>query len=199
VADGDGVVTETLAEPGQVVNAGQIVVRLAHAGPREAVIQLPETLRPAVGSLGQATLFGQEGVTVSTRLRQLSDAADRATRTFEARYVLEGALAGAPLGTTVTIEVPDEHSTGQRGLQVPIGSLFDAGKGPGVWVIQGEPSRVTWRPVTVQHLDDDGARITGEIQQGDEIVALGAHLLREGESVRVAGQALAGATARVQP
>jgi hypothetical protein len=84
-------------------------------------------------------------------------------------------------------------------LQVPFGSLFDAGKGPGVWVVQGKPSQVTWRPVTVQHLDDDGARITGEIQQGDEIVALGAHLLREGESVRVAGQALAGATARVQP
>src|SRR5689334_24728433 len=56
VADGDGVVAETLAEPGQVVSAGQIVVPLAHAGPREAVIQLPETLRPAVGSTGQATL-----------------------------------------------------------------------------------------------------------------------------------------------
>ena len=199
VADGDGVVTETLVEPGQVVNAGQIVVRLAHAGPREAVVQLPETLRPAIGSAGQATLFGKDAVTVPAQLRQLSDAADRATRTFEARYVLEGALADAPLGTTVTIAVPDEHSTGQGGLQVPIGSLFDAGKGPGVWVIQGEPSKVTWRPVTVQHLDDDGARITGEVEQGDEIVALGAHLLREGESVRVAGQALASATARVQP
>src|SRR5256885_14283787 len=45
VADGDGVVVETLAEPGQVVNAGQVVVRVAHAGRREAVIELPETLR----------------------------------------------------------------------------------------------------------------------------------------------------------
>src|SRR5438094_4183161 len=76
-ADGDGVVMETLAEPGQVVNAGQTVVRLAHAGRREAVIQLPETLRPAVGSVGQATLFGKEGVSVPAKLRQLSDAADR--------------------------------------------------------------------------------------------------------------------------
>ena len=82
VADGDGVVVETLAEPGQVVNAGQIVVRLAHAGPREAVIQLPETLRPAVGSIAQATLFGKEDVSVTARLRQLSDSADRLTRTF---------------------------------------------------------------------------------------------------------------------
>ena len=52
---------ETLAEPGQVVTAGQVVVRIAQAGRREAVIQLPETLRPAVGSTGQATLFGNDG------------------------------------------------------------------------------------------------------------------------------------------
>ena len=199
VADGDGVVMETLAEPGQVVNAGQTVVRLAQAGRREAVIQLPETLRPVVGSIGQATLFGKEGVSVPAKLRQLSDAADRLTRTFEARYVLDGELSNAPLGTTVTIQIPDEPSSSQGGLQVPFGALFDAGKGPGVWVINGEPATVSWRPVEVQRLNDDGARVAGQIKQGDRIVALGAHLLREGEQVRVAVQAATAATEAVRP
>jgi RND family efflux transporter MFP subunit len=199
VADADGVVIETLVEPGQVVSAGQVVVRLAHAGPREAVIQLPETLRPAVGSAGQATRFGNGGVTVPTRLRQLSNAADRLTRTFEARYVLEGELADAPVGTTVTVQIPDGQPSMQDGLQVPIGSLFDAGMGPGVWVIDGEPAKVHWRPVVVERLDDDGARIAGQLEQGNRIVALGAHLLREGEQVRVAGQAAAVATGGVRP
>ena len=189
VADGDGVVMETLAEPGQVVNAGQTVVRLAHAGRREAVIQLPETLRPALGSAAQATLFGKEGVAVPAKLRQLSNSADRLTRTFEARYVLDGELSNAPLGTTVVIQIPDGHSSGQDGLHVPIGSLFDAGNGPGVWIIDGEPAKVSWRPITVQRLDDAGAYVAGQIKQGERIVALGAHLLREGEQVRVAGQA----------
>jgi len=189
VADGDGVVMETLAEPGQVVNAGQSVVRLAHAGRREAVIQLPETLRPALGSAAQATLFGKEGVAVPAKLRQLSNSADRLTRTFEARYVLDGELSNAPLGTTVVIQIPDGHSSGQDGLLVPIGALFDTGKGPGVWVIHGEPAKVSWRPVAVQRLDDAGAYVAGQIKQGERIVALGAHLLREGEQVRVAGQA----------
>ncbi|MBS1155969.1 MAG: efflux transporter periplasmic adaptor subunit [Proteobacteria bacterium] len=198
VADADGVVMETLAEPGQVVNAGQTVVRLAHAGRREAIIQLPETLRPAIGSAGQATLFGKEGVSVPAKLRQLSDAADRLTRTFEARYVLEGDLVNAPLGATVTIRILDGHSSVQDGLQVPIGSLFDAGKGPGVWVINGEPAKVSWRPVAVQRLDDAGAYVAGQIKQGERIVALGAHLLREGEQVRVAGQA-ASATEGAHP
>jgi RND family efflux transporter MFP subunit len=191
VADADGVVMETLVEPGQVVNAGQVVVRVAHAGRREAIIQLPETLRPAVGSAGLATLFGKEGVTVPARLRQLSDTADRLTRTFEARYVLEGELTNAPLGTTVTVQIPDAHSTAQGGMSVPIGALFDAGKGPGVWIIQGEPSKVSWRPVTVQRLGDDRAHIAGQLKQGERIVALGTHLLREGELVRVAGEAVA--------
>ncbi|WP_199052342.1 efflux RND transporter periplasmic adaptor subunit [Aquitalea sp. ASV15] len=198
VADGDGVVMETLAEPGQVVSAGQPVVRLAHAGQREAVIQLPETLRPRVGSTGQASLFGADTLQVPARLRQLSQTADRLTRTFEARYVLDGDLANAPLGATVTIRIPESQAADNAGMQLPIGALFDAGKGPGVWVIHGSPAKVSWRPVTVLHLADDSARVLGPLKQGERIVALGAHLLREGEQVRLAEPAVAPAAKGVQ-
>ena len=194
VADGDGVVVETLAEPGQVVGAGQPVVRLAHAGRREALIQLPETLRPAVGSTAQASLFGREGKATTATLRQLSQSADRLTRTFEARYVLDAELASAPLGATVVVRIPDGRLAGEGGapvLQVPLGALFDAGKGPGVWVLRGEPATVAWQPVAVQRLDDAAANVVGKIQRGERIVALGAHLLREGETVRVAELAAA--------
>lgn len=193
IADADGVVMETLAEPGQVVGAGQPVVRLAHAGHREAVVQLPETLRPEIGSKGEARLFGNEGVGGAVKLRQLSSVADRLTRTFEARYVLEGALATAPLGATVTVETAVESSAGQTALQVPIASLFDAGKGPGVWVVNGSPTKITWRPLTIKRVDDDRAQVVGNIKRGEVVVALGAHLLREGSQVRVMDQAAAAA------
>ena len=184
LADADGVVMETLAEPGQVVSPGQPVVRLARAGQREAVVQLPETLRPAVGSSAQATLYGNTSGAVTARLRLLSDSADRVTRTFEARYVLEGALANAPLGSTVTLRIAEGVAQGPV-LQVPIAALYDPGKGTGVWVIDGEPAKVTWRPVQVLGLSDDAARVAGRLNVGERIVALGAHLLREGESVRL--------------
>lgn len=196
VADADGVVMETLVEPGQVVGAGQAVIRIAHAGRREAIIQLPETLRPALGSAGLASLFGKAGTASPTKLRQLSDTADRLTRTFEARYVLEGELADAPLGATVTIQIPDGQSAAQGAWSVPLGALFDAGKGPGVWVIQGQPAKVNWRPVTVQRLGDDTALVSAQLKRGERIVALGAHLLREGSPVRIADQAAAGAGAQ---
>jgi len=68
VADADGVVMTISAEPGQVVAAGQIVARLARAGSREAVVQLPETLRPQIGSVASASSFGGSGK-IPARLR----------------------------------------------------------------------------------------------------------------------------------
>ncbi|MBK1685916.1 efflux RND transporter periplasmic adaptor subunit [Rubrivivax gelatinosus] len=190
LADADGVVVETLAEPGQVVSAGQPVVRLARAGQREAVVHLPETLRPAVGSVARATLYGPRSEPVSARLRVLSDAADRVTRTYEARYVLEGALAKAPLGATVTVEIPAGASSAPA-VQVPIGAVFDPGKGPGVWVVEGEPAKVAWRAVQVLDLSDELARVAGNLKVGDRVVSLGAHLLQDGQAVRPAGKAQA--------
>ena len=183
LADADGVVVETLAEPGQVVGAGQVVVRVAHAGRREAVIELPETLRPAIGSTGRASLYGS-GLTGPAKLRQLSDAANRHTRTFEARYVLEGRLADAPLGSTISIQISQGRSA--PALQVPIGAIFDPGKGPGVWLVEGETPRVTWRAVQIAGLSGEAASVVGNLEAGDRVVALGAHLLREGEHVRLA-------------
>lgn len=183
LADADGVVMETLAEAGQVVAAGQVVLRLAQDGRREAAIQLPETLRPALGSTGQATLFGRPGPGVPATLRQLSQTADRQTRTFEARYVLDAALSNAPLGATVTLRLAGAQAAGAS-VQVPLAALHDAGKGQGVWVIGGAPAQVSWRPVKVQRLHEDGADVDG-LKAGERIVALGAHLLHQGEHVRV--------------
>lgn len=187
LADADGVVVETLAEPGQVVGAGQVVVRVARAGRREALIQLPETLRPSIGSTARATLYSG-GLTGTAKLRQLSDAANPQTRTFEARYVLEGRLADAPLGSTVSIDFP----SGSAGsiLQVPIGAIFDAGKGPGVWLVGkkgAQDHQVTWRPVQLAGIGEDSASIAGGLEAGDRVVALGAHLLHEGQQVQVFG------------
>ena len=182
VSDADGVVIETLAEPGQVVTAGQTVAKLAHSGPREAAVNLPETLRPALGSAAYATLYGST-MRVPVRLRQLSNAADPQTRTFEARYVLEGAAENAPLGATVTVHLSGDPGTDI--LQIPASSIVDRGRGPGVWVLNQPTSTVSFQPVQVRQLDEELATISGNLRQGQEVVALGVHLLHDGEHVRV--------------
>ena len=190
VADSDGTVVETLGEPGQVVAAGQTVVRVAQAGPREAVVALPETIRPPIGSPAEASLYGADGQRYSARLRQLSDAADPQTRTYEARYVLAGDAASAPLGATVTIRLAGwtADRTGQTdNMQVPLGAVLDDGRRTGVWALDRASSTVRFQPVRLVRVSDDTAVLSG-LGPGDPVVSLGAHLLQEGARVRTASE-----------
>ncbi|WP_426419732.1 efflux RND transporter periplasmic adaptor subunit [Bradyrhizobium genosp. A] len=184
-ADADGTVMETMGEPGQVVAAGQTVVRLAHAGPREAIVALPENMRPAIGSEALASVYGSEKQRWSARLRTLSDAADPQTRTYEARYVLDGDAALAPLGATVTVRIASKASRAE--IEVPVGSIFDDGNKAGVWVVDKATSTVHFKPVQIRRIGEDNALVTG-LDAGEPVVALGAHLLREGASVRTSIQ-----------
>lgn len=181
IADADGVVVETAGEPGQVVAAGQVVIRVAQAGPREAVVALPETMRPALGSTARATLFGSSGSSATATLRQLSDSADPQTRTFEARYVLDGDAAAAPLGATVTIGI---SATGAGAdMEVPLGAILDDGSRTGVWQLDESGSQVAFQPVRLVRVTGETAIVSG-LEAGRPIVSLGAHLLRDGQPVK---------------
>jgi hypothetical protein len=98
--------------------------------------------------------------------------------------VLEGRLADAPLGSTISIQISDEQSTPT--LQVPTGAIFDPGKGPGVWLVEGVAPQVTWRAVHIAGLSNEAASVVGDLKPSDRVVALGAHLLYEGAHVRLA-------------
>src|SRR6266568_461346 len=185
VADADGTVIQTLGEPGQVVSAGQTVVRLAQAGPREAVVALPETIRPAIGSVAEASVYGSDERRYAAHLRQLSDSADAQTRTYEARYVLDGEAAAAPLGATVTIRLASQET--QPEVQVPLGAVLDDGRTTGVWVFDSAASTVHFRPVKLARLTSESAVISG-LSSDDRVVSLGAHLLQEGAPVRTASE-----------
>lgn len=185
VADADGTVVETLGEPGQVVTAGQTVIRLAQAGPREAVVALPETIRPEIGSVAAASLYGTEARRYAATLRQLSDSADTLTRTYEARYVLEGEAAAAPLGATVTIRLANQASRPE--MEVPLGAVLDDGRRTGVWLLEEATSTVKFSPIELVRVTSETAVITG-LSVGQPVVSLGAHLLQDGARVRTVSQ-----------
>jgi multidrug efflux pump subunit AcrA (membrane-fusion protein) len=120
---------------------------------------------------------------VSARLRQLSDAADSSTRTFEARYVLEGAGAKAPLGATVTVRLPAVAAANT--IAVPNAAVIDRGAGPGIWIVNKSNSTVSFHRVRVVRIDEEDTYIEDDVPSGAQVVALGAHLLSEGQTVRV--------------
>jgi multidrug efflux pump subunit AcrA (membrane-fusion protein) len=130
-----------------------------------------------------ATLFDGAGASSPATLRQLSDAADPQTRTFEARYVLSGGATQAPLGATVTITLP---GAGAATMQAPLSALYNPGGGPGVWIVDPRTSTVSFRRVRLGGIGEETATVIDGLHPGDRFVALGAHLLRSGERVRVA-------------
>ena len=101
--------------------------------------------------------------------------------------MLTGPLVDAPLGSTISVQL--SYGELDSALQVPIGAIFDSGKGPGVWLLESEAPRVTWRAVQIARLTDETASVVGNFKAGDRVVALGAHLLREGEQVRFGNEA----------
>src|SRR6266496_5355480 len=114
----------------------------------------------------------------------LSDAADPASRTFAARYVLEGEAASAPLGSTVTIGLLTKQTSSSQCVQLPVGAIHDRGSGPGVWIVD-DKSEVKFRSVTIASIGQEQVVLSNGVQAGEKVVALGAHLLHEGQAVNV--------------
>lgn len=180
-ADVDGTIVNTFVEPGQVVTAGQVVVQLAKAGPREAVISLPENVRPHIGARAEAAIYGTGDTSGQAHLRQISDSAEPATRTYEARFVLEGDAAAAPLGATVTLRLADGDD--RAIVAVPIAAVLNDGDRTGVWRVDRVTSKVHFAPVSIKRIGDEIAEVSG-INRGDAIVALGTQFLSEDATVR---------------
>lgn len=188
-ADAAGVVMEVPAEPGQVVAAGQTVVKLARDGAREAAVQLPEQALGAARRSASAQLYGSGDAAVPVTLRELAAVADPVTRTYAARYTLAAGAAAAPLGATVTVRL---DGAGGAQIGVPVSALVDRGQGTGVWVIDAKTSTVSLRPVKVSHLGQEQARLSQGLQPGERAVSFGGHLLKAGQKVQLMVQAKTG-------
>ncbi len=185
-ADADGIVMSTLAEPGQVVSAGQPVIVVAKDGSREAAVDIPEGSPEQIRNrAATARLYLNQSVAVAATLREISGVADPIARTYQARYVLEGDQSLFPLGATVTVRVAQGEEAAQPHTAIPLGSLIDRGDGAAVWVIDPRTSAVQKRSVSIAKLGAESAVISQGLQQGDLVVSLGAQLLNSGEVVRI--------------
>lgn len=188
-ADTNSIVAETLIEPGQVVTAGQPAVRLVPAGPREARVSLPETDLPPIGAIAEARLFS-DGTPYPARLRQIAGVADAVTRTFDARFTLDGKAANAPLGSTVTVSLNSERVAGF--VSIPITAVLDRGTESGVWIITPleasdaeNRAKIVWRAIQIARLGSETVLVSEGLAPGERIVRLGAQLLEDGATVRL--------------
>jgi RND family efflux transporter MFP subunit len=183
VADARGVVTATLVEPGQVVAAGQTAIRVARFAEKEAVVAIPETLvdRAKTGT-ASVTLWSEPNRKYEARLREISPSADPATRTYLAKFSLPGAGDNVELGMTATLTLCDPKT--MRVARLPLSALYDAGDKPSFYVVDDAGS-ISLKPVTVKAYESNDVVITGGVDEGSKVVALGVQKLDPSQKVRV--------------
>jgi multidrug efflux pump subunit AcrA (membrane-fusion protein) len=145
-------------------------------------VYLPESVRPATNSEATAMIYSEGSKKYKVRLRELSKAADPVSRTYTARYVIPDS-SSVPLGSTVSIEL---NEAGDNLLQVPLASIYDDGRTAGIWIVNPNNSSVSLRKVSIKQASSEFAFVEGDVSQDEQIVALGAHLLHEGELVKIA-------------
>jgi RND family efflux transporter MFP subunit len=185
VATTSGVVTSAEAEIGQVVSAGQPVVRLAHDGPRDAVFAVPEQVvsRIKIGQKMTATL-GNGQQTLQGQVREVGASADPLTRTFTVKLGLEKAEA-LPLGVTLNVNAPQLAGSQPNVIKVPTSALRQDGQKTAVWVFDAASSTVVSQVVEVATADGNDVVIASGLNPGQQIVSAGVHVLSPGQKVTI--------------
>jgi hypothetical protein len=147
------------------------------------MVQLPETVRPTIGSPAKARTY--DGAQGSATLRQLSDAANPATRTFEARYVLHGGPAQAPLGPPSPSLWRRRAIWWRRRCRWAQSAMLRAG---GLGAARWYGSVGPLAPGPYCRAGRETATIDAGLRPGERIVAMGAHMLHDGQTVRVSAK-----------
>ncbi len=184
-ATASGVVTAVEAEVGQVLAAGQPVLRLAHEGPRDVVFSVSESTRMAL-KLGQtlrATLTST-GQSVSGKVRELGASADPVTRTYGIKLALDAAVRW-PLGATVNVSAADLPGSQSGVIQLPTSALKEEAGQTVVWVLDEASMTVNTQAVQVGAVDGQQVSITSGLKTGQKVVSAGVHVLSPGQKVTV--------------
>lgn len=183
LADGDGIVTARECNGGQVVSAGQPVLHLARSGEKEIAVHVPESGLAEVRASRSfsVTLNARADKTYRGSLRELAAAADPATRTYAARVAVDDADAALLLGMSATVRAQEE---GGPIIRLPLGAVVSRDGKPGVWKVD-DAGVVHAAPISIDRIEGDSVRVAGGLNTGDNVVAAGANLLRDGEKVKL--------------
>jgi len=185
-ADAPGTVTARGAEPGEVVQAGQMIVRLARQGGRDAVFDVPAQLLRSAPSESEITvrLTDDPSVTATGRVREIAPQADPVTRTFEVKVGLSDPAQAMRLGATVTGSVKLES---EPVISIPASALTELNRQPAVWIVDPKNLTVSMRNVELLRHDPGTVVIAQGLDTGDIVVTAGIQALHPGQKVRLLG------------
>jgi RND family efflux transporter MFP subunit len=181
-SDAAGVVTARSVEPGEVVQAGQVVVVVARDDGRDAVFNVParllETKSP--DRLVRVSLADAPGVAAYGRVREIAPQADPVTRTFQVRVGLQDPPEEMRLGSTI---VGRMETASAAIIAIPASALTQSGTAPAVWIVDPASSTVSLRKVDILRFDPGAVILSQGLEPGEIVVSGGIQVLHPGQRI----------------
>ena len=183
-ADAAGTVTARGAEAGEVVQAGQMIVRIARQDGRDAVFDVPaQLLRSAPADAPITVRLAEEpGVTAEGRVREVGEQADPVTRTFQVKVGLTDPPPAMRLGSTVNGSV---ELNSARVITIPASALTRSNQQPAVWIVDPSKLTVSLRNIEVSRYDPGKVVVGQGLDTGDIVVTAGVQALHPDQKVRL--------------
>jgi RND family efflux transporter MFP subunit len=185
-ADAPGVVTAVGPGAGEVVQAGQMIIRVARQSGRDAVFDVPAQVIRSAPSDPRITvnLTDDPTVTATGRVREVAQQADPVTRTFAVKVGLNNPPPAMRLGATVTGRM--ETDSGPV-IDIPATALTKFNSQPAVWIVDPSNRTVSIRNIDVLRYDPARVAVSGGLTAGDVVVTAGVQALHPGQKVRLLG------------
>jgi RND family efflux transporter MFP subunit len=186
-SDASGVITAKGAETGEVVPAGQMILKVAQQGGRDGVFNVPaQAIRDglALGQQCEVWLADNPQIKVAGKIRELSPQADPVTRNYQVKVELADPPAGMFLGATIVgrlIAKPESL------MEIPSSALTMIENKPAVWVVDAKDQRVHRREITIGRHAPDSVIVSAGLTSGERVVTAGAQTLHEGQAVKLLG------------
>ena len=184
-ADADGVITEVLAERGEVVAQGQAIIRLARPQEKEISIHVSENRLDELNKSNELniSLWAYPQLKLRGKIREISPNADPVTRTYNVRVTLLNSTDDVHLGMTATVIL--QRTTEQAVALLPLTALYAQGEKPSVWVVDTQTHQVKLTPVQLSEFYGNYVTVIQGLTNGQWVVTAGTHKLHEGQIVRL--------------
>lgn len=183
----DGVISALGAEAGQVVAAGQMILRLARLDQKDAVFSLAENtlLNAPPHPVVDVWLLDNPQIRTNGTVTEISPSADPVTRTYTVKVALPDAPAAMRLGMSVAGRI---RGTERRAASLPVSALFQRDGQPALWVVDSAAQTVSLVKVGLLRLEPDRVLVADGLPEGARVVTAGVQKLVPGQKVRLDGE-----------
>lgn len=179
-----GAVAKRLVEVGEMVSQQTPVYIVIQDDPLLVKVNLPENAVTKVSRDQQVDIYiGATGKTYKGSVNSISPQADSQNKAFAVEIKLTG--AGEEVRPGMVAELRLKTRQVDSALVVPTDALLEEDTGAGLFVVENDVAR--HRKVTTGLVGQGYTQVTSGLQQGDQIIVRGNHLLVDGMKVRVEG------------